>query len=389
VRIQSAKLLDRFAGRLVLHALRPLHALEDLRVGYRSLRAVREIVVVKLWGIGNAALLLPLLGSLRRRYPAAKLTVVTLHANRQLFEEAADRVLTVRMAPATAALFDLISVVARLRRLDVDLALDCEQFVRSSQVMLYLAGARQILAFDTPGQRRAWLADVKVPYDDSLHMSESFLALFRAAGIHDREYRPGGVVLDAAALERVDRWCAAAGAKERPLVLLHPGSGDNFPGRRWPARRFGLLARRVTDETGAVVVVTGSDAEAQLARQVVEASERGVHDLSGKLTLAELVALIARAALYVSNDSGPVHLASALGVPVLGLYGPNTPRLYGPLARGSVAFYDAPPCSPCITNFNYKTSRCRNPVCIRAIEVEEVAAAALRLLPAGRAERRA
>ncbi|MHC4933440.1 MAG: glycosyltransferase family 9 protein [Planctomycetota bacterium] len=358
MRIQSAKLLDRYAGRLVLHALRPLRALEDLRVGYRSLRAVREIVVVKLWGIGNAALLLPLLGSLRRRYPAAKLTVVTLRANRQLFQEAADRVLTVRMAPAT-------------------------------QVMLYLAGARQILAFDTPGQRRAWLADVRVPYDDSLHMSESFLALFRAAGIPDREYRPGGVVIDAAAAERVDRWCTAAGAVERPLVLLHPGSGDNFPGRRWPARRFGLLARRVADETGAVVVVTGTDAEAPLARQVVEASERGLHDLSGKLTVEELVALIARAALYVSNDSGPVHLASALGVPVLGLYGPNTPRLYGPLAPGSVAFYDAPPCSPCITNFNYKTSRCRNPVCIRAIEVEDVAAAALRLLSSGRAERRA
>jgi len=106
------------------------------------------------------------------------------------------------------------------------------------------------------------------------------------------------------------------------------------------------------------------------------------------IALVALLALLARAALLVANDTGPVHLASALGVPVLGLYGPNTPRLYGPLSPGSIAFYDAPPCSPCITNLNYKTSRCRNPVCIRAIAVDDVAAAAGRLLEA-RAERTA
>ena len=69
--------------------------------------------------------------------------------------------------------------------------------------------------------------------------------------------------------------------------------------------------------------------------------------------------------------------ASALGTQVLGLYGPNTPRLYGPLSPGSRAFYRELPSSPCITNFNHKTSRCLNPVCIQAIGVDEVAAAAL------------
>ena len=84
----------------------------------------------------------------------------------------------------------------------------------------------------------------------------------------------------------------------------------------------------------------------------------------------------------MSNDTAPVHLASALGRPVLGLYGPNTPVLYGPLSRGSVAFHHRTPCSPCLTNFNYKTSYCRMPVCIRSVTVEEVAAAADRVLDA-------
>ncbi len=383
--VSRAKLLDRAFGGVLLRALRPLKAIEDIAGGDAPLRAVREICAVKFWGIGNAALLLPVLLDLRARHPAARLTVVTLRGNEPLFEGVADRVLAVRMAPLHAAL-DLLRVAATLRRSRVDLALDFEQYVRTSQALLWLAGARQVIAFDTEGQERAALADVRVLYDDTRHAGESYLDLARAAGVRKEAYRPGGLRVDAQAAARVEAWCLLRSVPPRPLVLLHPGSGDNFHGRRWPTRRFGLVARRLVDEAGAVVAVTGGRGERGLAREVLEASERDLWDLSGQLDLKELVALVARARVLVSNDSGPVHLASALGVPVLGLYGPNSPALYGPLSPKSVAFYDAPPCSPCITNFNYKTSRCRNPVCIAAIDADPVARAALSLLAARRAE---
>ncbi len=383
--VSKSKILDRALGGALLLALRPLKALEDIAGGYPALRSVREIVAVKFWGIGNAALLLPVLRELKARHPGAKLTVVTLLGNEPLFEGVADRTLTVRMAPVHAAL-DLLRAAATLRLLHIDLALDFEQYVRTSQALLYLAGARQVIAFDTAGQRRAALADVRVPYDDTRHTGESYLDLARAAGVRKEAYRPGGLSVDPKATERVAAWCRPRGVPPRPLVLLHPGSGDNFHGRRWPTRRFGLVARRLVDEAGAVVAVTGGRGERTLAKEVAEAAERDVWDLAGQLELKELVALLARAQVLVSNDSGPVHLASALGVPVIGLYGPNSPLLYGPLSAGSVAFYDAPPCSPCITNFNYKTSRCRNPVCIAAIEVDPVARAALSLLAARHAE---
>ena len=384
----APKLLDRLAGGVVLHALRPLRAVRDLLGGDNDLRAVREIAVVKFWGVGNAALLLPVLRDLRRRYPGARLTVVTLAENETVYRGVADRVLGVRRAPLASTLLDLLRALAVLRRLRIDLALDFEQFVRTSQVLLFLARPKQVIAFDTAGQHRAGLADLRVRYDDQRHCGESFLALAQAAGVRERNYRPGGLDVTPEADERAARWCRLHDVGARPLVVLHPGSGDNFPGRRWPTRRFGLLARRLVDEHGALVAVTGGPAEASLTYEVVEASERDLRDLAGRMTLEDLIALLARATLLVANDTGPVHLASALGVPVLGLYGPNTPQLYGPLSTGSAAFYDAPPCSPCITNLNYKTSRCRNPVCIRAIAVDEVAAAAGRLLEA-RAERTA
>jgi len=366
VRVSLAKLLDRRLGGIALRLARPARLARDLFTGDGQIRAVREIAVVKFWGIGNAALLLPLLHGLKRRYPAARLTVVTLEQNAPVLRGAADRVLTVRFSRAPV---DLLAVAASLRRRRIDLAIDAEQYVRSSQLLLFLAGARQVIAFDTPGQRRADLADIAVPFDDGVHTSEMYLRLFQAAGLKERRYVPGGL--------EADPGIKVAVPPRRPLAILHPGSGDNFPGRRWPTRRFGLVARRLVD-AGAVVAVTGGAGETAMAREVVEASGRDLLDLSGKLSLDELVAWLARANVLVSNDTGPVHLASALGVSVLGLYGPNTPLLYGPLSPGSVAFYDAPACSPCITNFNYKTSRCRNPVCIHAIGVDEVADAAVR-----------
>jgi ADP-heptose:LPS heptosyltransferase len=98
-----------------------------------------------------------------------------------------------------------------------------------------------------------------------------------------------------------------------------------------------------------------------------------VHDAAGRLSVLGLAALIERCAFVVTNDTAPVHMASSLGVPVFAFYGPNTPRLYGPLSRDSFAFFRALPCSPCLTNMNYKTSHCRMPVCIRDIGVDEVA----------------
>jgi len=376
-----AKLLDRYFGGLLLRLLRPLRR-------RAATGPVHEIVVVKFWGVGNAAMLLPVLRALRRRYPDARLTALTLAHNRELFAQVADEVLTVRLRPLPTAMLDMVRAVATLRARKIDLAVDFEQFVRASQVLLFLAGAGRVVAFDTPAQHRAGLATHKVRYDDTQHAADSFLALARAAGVTGPP--EGGVEIELLAAARARAWARAGGRDGRPLVLLHPGSGDNFTGRRWPAARFAELARRLTDETDAVVAVTGTRAEREVVRRVIALADRGLADLSGRLSLPELVAFLARASLLVANDTGPVHLASALDVPVLGLYGPNSPLLYGPRSVGSVAFYDAPACSPCITNFNYKTSRCRNAVCIEAIDVDVVAAAALRVLSAdGRAERTA
>ena len=229
----------------------------------------------------------------------------------------------------------------------------------------------------------------RVPYEDGRHKSETFLGLARAAGVATDRYEALPPPVFAADRAAADALLREAGGREGPVFVLHPGSGDNFLGRRWAPENFASLAEHLLARHGGTVVVTGSPSEAALAARVRSLVGRGdrVFDASGRLGVRGLAALCDRAALVVSNDTAPVHLASALGRPVLGIYGPNTPVLYGPLSPGSVAFYHRTPCSPCLTNFNYKTSFCRMPVCIRSVSVAEVAAAADRVLEEARAGR--
>ena len=379
--LSFAKWIDKIAGRVACFLLsaarttREMISARDALVGEPG-----TIVLIKFWGLGNLVLLLPVFRALRRRYPSARILFVTLARNRDLLEgvDDLDDLLLVEDRSLFAILRTWFGALRRARAARPDLVVDFEQFARASAIFAFLSGAPQTVGLDTPGHGRGRMFHARVPYDDHRHTSETFLGLARAAGVVTETYEPLPPPIFEADRAAADALLREAGAGEGPVFVFHPGSGDNFLGRRWATENFARLADHLLERNGGLVVVTGSASEAPLVQEVRAASARRdrVVSAAGRLGVRALAALCGRAALVVSNDTSPVHLASAMGRPVLGLYGPNTPVLYGPLSPGSVAFYHRTPCSPCLTNFNYKTSFCRMPVCIRTITVEEVAAAA-------------
>ena len=385
--LSFAKWIDRIAGRAACLLLssartaREMIAPRDALVG-----EPRTIVLLKFWGLGNLVLLLPVFRALRRRYPSARILLVTLARNRDLLDgvDDLDGVLLVDDGSLFAILRTYLGALRRARAERPDLVIDFEQFARASAIFAFLSGAPQTIGLDTPGHGRGRMFHARVPYDDGIHTSETFLGLARAAGVIAARYEPlPPPVFDA---DRAEADAVLSGAPGGPVFLLHPGSGDNFLGRRWAAANFSRLADHLLERHGGTVVITGSAGAGPLADTVRAGVSRRdrVVSAAGRLGVRGLAALCGRAALVVSNDTSPVHLGSAMGRPVLGLYGPNTPVLYGPLSPGSVAFYHRTPCSPCLTNFNYKTSFCRMPVCIRTITVEEVAAVADRRMEESR-----
>jgi ADP-heptose:LPS heptosyltransferase len=312
------------------------------------------------------------------RFPDARIVFVSLATNRELLDacpDVDDRIY-VRDEGWLGLALSYASAVRQARKVRPDLCIDFEQFARASVVLATLAGARQVVGLATPGNDRSALQHKTVPYDDRQHMGQTYLDLARAAGVRERHYRPLAPEISASWNAEAEALTARLPRRPGPLIVMHPGSGDNFPGRRWPSESFAVLADRLVEEVQARVVVTGTRAEAALTARVVGATrpESGVADAAGCLGVGGLVALLARADVLVTNDTAPVHLGSALGLPVFAFFGPNTPDLYGPLSPGSHAFYRDIPCSPCLTNLNYKTSLCRMPVCVRDIAVEEVVA---------------
>jgi ADP-heptose:LPS heptosyltransferase len=152
----------------------------------------------------------------------------------------------------------------------------------------------------------------------------------------------------------------------RPLLVLHPGATD--PRRHWPAESFGAVARAAADD-GARVLVVGDQSETELAGAVVNAAvgrstgDGQVSSVAGMLGLGELAALLARADAVLANDSGPRHLAQALGAPTVGIYWAGNALTAGPLGRGRHRVHlswvtNCPVCGVDVTQVGWTAPRC-------------------------------
>ncbi|MBN1688202.1 MAG: lipopolysaccharide heptosyltransferase II [Candidatus Omnitrophica bacterium] len=164
---------------------------------------------------------------------------------------------------------------------------------------------------------------------------------------------------------------------DRGLVILSPGA--SCPSKRWPARRFGELINGIRQKQEVTFIAIGTSEDQSLVRQIQQVADQPVLDLSGRLNLGMLGALFEKTALLISNDSGPVHIASALAVPVVSIFGRNDPGLsptrWRPLGENSKVIWKDVGCEKCLAH------RCEiNFLCMDAVSVAEVLKAAESLL---------
>ncbi len=175
--------------------------------------------------------------------------------------------------------------------------------------------------------------------------------------------------------EWVKRELAGARTNGRRYVVLHPGAFS--PLRLWPAERFAAVARQIRADGRFDVIVTGSAAEAPLAKSIAEMAGAGVHSLAGETSLTRVIAVIAGAQAMVSLDTGVMHIATAVGTPVVALVGPENPARFGPYGPGHVVIYHALSCSPCDQVHCVRASN----ECMELITVAQVNQALTRVLP--------
>lgn len=341
--------------------------------------APRRVLAIKLWGLGNLVMIAPVLDALRRAAPGVEIDFLTLESNRALLSRSGvvDRVVGFEVRSHAALLRSLWAALRALRARRYDLVLDFEQFAKLSAILAYLCGAPRRIGFATDAQRRAALFTTRVAYADGEPMRQIFLRLLQPLGFEPR-IRPPRFAIEASERERVAQLLEAGGIRRdgSPLVAIHVGSGPSSTGvplKRWPPESFAELADALARRHGASLVFTGhGEEEGELVRGVRARMQEPALDLCGRLGLGELLALLEGCRFVVSNDTSVMHLAGAVGAPVAALFGPTSPREYGPWRSDDLVFWKGLPCSPCLTNYNQKVSLCRDPACMRAISPAEV-----------------
>ena len=342
----------------------------------------KRILIMRGPGVGNLVLMQPTLKALRDRFPNARIDAVTLASNRGFLERLGyfSRIWYLNDRSVGNFFTSFAKVFPTLRRVHYDLFIDFEQFAKTSAIVSLLLRIPRRIGFLIHGQGReaAYTDGVSFPYH--LHTMDAFHTLVEPLGVAPaRHLRALPVPFTATERQNIEDLLAAEKiSPDDRIAVIHPGTGENFILRRWPEDRFAAVADFLAQQ-GFKVVLTGGRSEAELVARVANEMKMPAFNAVGKLTLGELLALLKRATLVISNDTGPLHLATTQGTPTVGLYGPNTPTLYGPRGEYDITLYLGLPCSPCMTNSNDKSSSCRNNICMKLMTVDQVIASLSRI----------
>ena len=306
--------------------------------------SAERIVLVKLSSLGDVVHALPVAATLRAERPTAHLAWVVerreaavLHGHPALDEIIVIDTRTWRRARRPAALATVLgevrAVLRRLRAARFDVAIDLQGLIKSGAVARATGAPLRI------GFHRGWGREPLgavftnrhvVPPPSARHVVEQYLALLAPLEI-ERARLDFRLPTVEQAEARVEDWLATVGLKPRErLVVLNPGAGR--ADKQWPVEQFATLAAGLVQDAGArVVVVWGPGEEAAARRIVTSGGVNGPRPLLAPATdLYELIALLRRASVVVAADTGPLHLAAAVGTPCVGLYGPTTPARNGP-----------------------------------------------------------
>ncbi|MBF0217609.1 MAG: glycosyltransferase family 9 protein [Candidatus Omnitrophica bacterium] len=324
---------------------------------------IKSILLIRKDRIGDVVLSTPAMKAVREAFPAAKITVLLAPGTKGLLSGAGfiDEIIT----------DDAGSVLSKgAYDLACDLHLD---HTLGTAMNAFRSRARFRLGYDING--RGLFFNIRVvPDGKRKHFIDETADLLKAIGVRIKDRKPS-IAVDPGREEAVGGFLEKNGVRSGDtLITLHPGGF--YPTQRWPAARYRELFERIQKGSSAKVVVIEGPGEKALTEEMTVQPEQGLIVFRER-PLNDTVALIRRADLFIGNNSGPLHIASALGTPTVSIMGPTVPERWSPVGdNNTVLRYDAE-CSPC------NDGRClrKDHLCMTMISVDEVYRAAREFLP--------
>ena len=326
-----------------------------------------NFLIVRLGALGDIIHAVPAAAALRAAFPASRIDWLVDGRHRPMI----DLVTVVDHAVVLerSSLPGWMDVAGRMRQVRYDVAIDLQGLLKSA-LLARASGAARVLGFSIWHLRektaRPFYSETsrdEVPSGEPDHVIHKNLRLLRALGVTETRIRFPLAVVESRALHDVRTMLGG----DRPFALINPGAA--WPNKRWPPERYGELAVFLRDVRGLPSFVLWGPGEEGLAGAVVETSD-GAARVAPPTGLSDLLALSRAAALMISGDTGPLHIAAAAGAPTVSLFGPTDPHRNGPWSPDDVAISRFGACG-----CHYER-RCRKPSwCLESIGVAEVTAA--------------
>ncbi|HOW65427.1 MAG TPA: lipopolysaccharide heptosyltransferase II [Candidatus Paceibacterota bacterium] len=331
----------------------------------------RNILILKPSSLGDVIQALPVLRLLRRRYPASRIYWWLLSDLAPLLERDPDLsglILFDRKGWRHLASWGpMIRSFRQIRRQEFDWVIDLQSLLRSA-LLAWISRAKLTIGLDDPREGAGTFYDMRVPRGSfHVHAVDWYLEVLRKLQVPvDRDF--DWIPVHSAAREIVRR----LGQPEKgDWIVLNPGA--RWTNKRWPAEYYAQLAGLLSSEKPAPrFVILGGTGDQELGDQIARANPGRCLDLTGRTTLPEMVEWIRFSRLMVTNDTGPMHVAAALGKPVVALFGPTEPHRTGPYGQFDHVLQHPLACRPCMkASCHYE----KNQECLRGIKPERVARA--------------
>ena len=345
-------------------------------------RGSEKVLVLQTSFLGDTVLTLPLLSEIKRHFPQVKLTLMCSSAAGELLQDhpGIDEIMVDDKRGVDRGWAGLWRKAKQLRSKGFDIALSPHKSLRSA-LLLFLAAVPYRVGFR---QSKGWfLFHQRVNRDAARHDTERNLSVLQACGINPEDCdRDLTLPVNATARERVSRFLRSLNVDvEKLIVGINPGSV--WPTKRWTAEGFAGLIALIRRQFDCEVLLFGGPDDADLNSRIQHQCEGAVVNLAGQLSLRELAAGVSLCRVFVTNDSGPMHVSVACHVPTVAIFCATTPALgFYPYSSTAVVVEKSLACRPCSSHGG---RRCPlgTEDCMRLIQPEDVFRAVERLLIGG------
>ena len=344
-------------------------AIENLLYGGQNLLGDDKVLIIQTAFLGDMVLTLPMIQALKNKAPDVSLNLLSVPRNAGILKEnpVIDEIITYDKKGNQKGLIALSGLIRDIKKRNFRLAVIPHRSFKSA----FIAWAARIprrIGFDA-SQGRIFLTDV-VHYDIKKHFLDRCLDLARYIGADTSEKRPL-IPISEEDSEFVIRLFSRENISRNDLVIgINPGSV--WPTKRWTEDGYGCLSDMLIERDGARIILFGGADDIKVAQRIENLMKHRPINLAGKTSLGQLSAVISKCRIFVTNDTGSMHIAVSLGIPVIAIFGPTTLDIgFGPYGDGNFVVQKEIPCRPCGLHGGY---RCKKGTfeCMRSITPQEV-----------------